>query len=238
MTGPGPMSVGQMGGYNYLLTAAPDRLQAVSTPVRRGSYSARIKVPPGDNRAEYSAPKTLWRNGDDMWYATSILFPSASPLPPSGNWMVVSQWFAQDIPGGVSGGSPPLAIEVTPSGSLHLDVRGGVKASAGTPAPRNDEYPLAQATPAVWHDFLIHAHWSTGSDGLVQAWERTAGNSWTNVPQVTARGPNVFTVAGNVLPVYSEAGIYRSSIPQTQVVYNAGMWARTTRADAESFFSN
>jgi hypothetical protein len=244
LAGPGEIPLGELVGYDHALLADPSRVQAVSGPTRRPSFSARFEVRNGDydtqwsDRSELTATKTLWREGNEIWYSTSILLPSSSPLPPAGGWMLVAQWFAQDIPAGVSGGSPPLAIEVTPAGNFLLDVRGGPKATADELAPRNDGYLLGDAAPDVWHDFLIHAKWSSGSDGLVEAWEREAGGRWTADPQVSAAGPNVLTVAGHVLPTYSEVGIYRPRRLETQVVYNAGMWARRSRVDAERFFPN
>ena len=66
-------------------------------------------------------------------------------------WLVIDQFFAEDIPGHASlGGSPPVALEVTPGGYVDLDVRGGAKASASAVDPRDDEYPISQATPGQW----------------------------------------------------------------------------------------
>ena len=70
----------------------------------------------------------------------------------------------------------------------------------------------------------------------MEIWSRDAGSAWPAQP-VEAPGINVFTVAGDVLPVYSEVGIYRSRTAQTQVLYNAGLWARPTRVEAEQFFN-
>ncbi len=165
------------------------------------------------------------------------MLSSQNPYPPPGGWLVIDQFFAEDIPGDVSGGSPPVALEVTPGGYVDLDVRGGAKASASAVDPRDDEYPISQATPGQWQSLLLHVHWSTGSGGLVQVWNRGADGSPTSAPAVSATGPNVLTVGGDVLPVYAETGIYRSHTSSTQVVYYNGVAAAPTAAAALTSFA-
>jgi Polysaccharide lyase len=243
-SGTGDLTSSELGSYTTLHPQDPSRVQAATSPRRLGTCSARVEVQSGDvdtnqtDRTEYTGPHTLWHNGDDVWYAYSFLLPSDSPLPAIGEWMCVHQFFAQDIPNNVSGGSPPLAVEITTGGSVLIHVRGGVKASAGQTAPRNDSYRLADASRGVWHDLLFHVHWSTGSDGLVQVWHSSPGVPFPSTPQVTATGVNLPTVAGDILPVYAETGIYRSRVAFPQVVYQGGLWARTNRPDAEAFFDN
>jgi hypothetical protein len=113
-------------------------------------------------------------------------------------------------------------IAVTPSGALVADVRGGSKASSLAAAPHDTEYLIARAAPGVWHTVLLHIEWETGDDGLTQIWHRRANGSFSRLPQVSARGPNVLTVAGDVLPVYAETGLYRSRASTVQTSTTQG----------------
>ena len=241
----GPLAPGDLGGYGSVPAVAPDRLQAVSAPARSpGRCVVRIEVHPGDggddqtDRIEYTAPHTLWSNGDNVWYAMSFMLDRKSPPVPAHGWMLVHQFFAQDIPAGVSGGSPPLAVEVSAKRTILVDVRGGAKPDPGASAPRDDSYYLARSRAGVWQDVLLHVRWSTGANGLVQAWFRRAGRPFRKAPQISVAGANVLTVAGHPLPVYAETGVYRRRDAATQVVYQAGLWARPTRAAAERFFGS
>ena len=222
--GAGNLTASELGSYNYLLTKAPDRLQGTTSPSFDGHCSMQITVhqgdgsSSGDDRDEITGTHTLWRNGEDVWYALAF-YPASFPNPPAGGWEVIHQFFAQDLAnGGISGGSPPLAVEVSTSGELQLDVRGGAKSSAGAAAPRRNTYDIAPIAVGQWNTLLIHARWSTGSDGDIQVYYRKGTGAFPSSPQVDAPGVNVYTVAGDVLPVYAETGVYRSTTPQTQTM--------------------
>jgi hypothetical protein len=38
--------------------------------------------------------------------------------------------------------------------------------------------PPGSITRGVWYQYLVHVHWSTNNDGLVEAWYRPRGGSW------------------------------------------------------------
>lgn len=238
----GDLDASQLGSYNQLLIQAPERLQATTDPSWGAGCAIRVEVHEGDvdsgstDRAEFAGNKVLSNNGEEVWYAMSFMLDLDSPLPLPGQWMIVDQFFAQNIAERLSGGSPPLSIEVTPSGQARIYVRGGIKTSAAAPAPRENSYFLAPASPGVWHELLFHVKWSTGADGLVEVWQRASDGSFTSTPQISVSGPNVLSVAGDALPVYAETGIYRSRSAAVQVVYYGGLWARQERAEAEAFF--
>ncbi len=189
------------------------------------------------NRTEVSAPHKAWRNGESVWYALSFRMTADSPLPRLGAWMVVDQFFAQDLAARISGGSPPVSIEITSSGQVRLHIRAGAKSGPLAEAPLNHSYWLSAVNRGSWHDLLMHVIWSTGVNGLVKVWQRTAAGAFPLDPQALVPGPNLLTVAGDVLPVYAETGIYRSSASTVQTVDFGGLWARPSRAEAERFFS-
>ena len=98
---------------------------------------------------------------------------------------------------------------------------------------------LARSRAGVWQDVLLHVRWSTGANGLVQTWFRRAGRPFRKAPQISVAGANVLAVAAaSSSSVYAETGVYRRRDAATQVVYQAGLWARPTRAAAERFFGS
>jgi hypothetical protein len=238
----GNLEAGKLGSYDKLLIQAPERLQATVDPSWDGRCAMRFEVHQGDvdsnqtDRAEVAGNRLLWSSGEEVWYSISFMLTPEDPLPSAGQWMLVDQFFAQDTQEQTSGGSPPLALEVTSSKQVRVFIRGGAKASADDRVSRENSYLLAPADPGTWHEVLLHVRWSTEANGMVEAWQRTANGSFTSEPQVSAPGPNILTVAGHVLPVYVETGIYRSRSAATQVVYYGGVWARPWRGEAEAFF--
>lgn len=238
----GDLGAGKLGSYNKLLIQAPERLQATIAPSWDGRCAMRFEVRQGDvdsnqtDRAEIAGNRLVWNSGEEVWYSLSFMLAPEDPLPSTGQWMLVDQFFAQDAQDQISGGSPPLALEVTATKQVRVFIRGGAKASADDRVARENSYLLAPAGEGVWHEVLIHVRWSTEANGMVEAWQRTENGSFTSEPQVSAPGPNVLTVAGHVLPVYVETGIYRSRSAATQVVYYGGVWARPQRSEAEAFF--
>ncbi|MGA9875031.1 MAG: heparin lyase I family protein [Solirubrobacteraceae bacterium] len=238
----GDLEAGKLGSYDKLLIQAPERLQATTDPSWDGRCAMRFEVHEGDvdsnqtDRAEVAGNRLLWSSGEEVWYSMSFMLTPEDPLPSAGQWMLVDQFFAQDAQEQTSGGSPPLALEVTSSKQVRVFIRGGAKASPDDRVSRENSYLLAAAEPGIWHEVLLHVRWSTEANGMVEAWQRTANGSFTSAPQVSASGPNILTVAGHVLPVYVETGIYRSRSAATQVVYYGGVWARPWRSEAEAFF--
>lgn len=244
--GSGKLTAAQLESYERVLSGVQGSVEAVFSSQWPGRCAIGVTVRQGDftgsstktNRTEFAAPHILWQAGENVWYALSFELTSGSPLPRSGRWMIVDQFFAQDLAARISGGSPPLSIEITPTGQVRIHVRGGAKPSAAASAPRNSGYFISPATRGVWHDLLIHVLWSATANGLVEVWQRRSNGTFTRAPQVSAGGPNILTVSDDVLPVYAETGIYRSLSPTTQTVYYGGLWARANRAEAESFFSS
>jgi hypothetical protein len=238
----GNLGAAELSGYNWLSLQEPNRLQATVSPSWNGGCAIRVEAREGDfdsnatDRAEISGTHTVWSAGQEVWYSMSFMLAAGSPMPPSSGWMLVHQFYAQDRTRWISGGSPPLSLEVQTPGGIYLKVRGGAKASEGTNAPRNSQYRLGEAAPGTWHELLFHVRWSVGSEGLVEVWQRQTGQPFSSSPEVVATGPNVLTVAGDVLPVYAETGVYRSRVSTAQVVDYGGLWARPTRVAAEGFF--
>jgi hypothetical protein len=231
-----------LGSYTNTAANVQGQILPASSAAWPGECAIRIEVTPRDvssvrtDRVEMSGPHTRWYEGQSVWYAMSFELARGSPFPPRGGWMVVHQFFAQDLSHGLSGGSPPVAIEITPTQHILVHVRAGRKAAAAAVASRDGGYLLGRLRPGAWNDLLLHIGWSANDDGFVEVWRGTRARTFSVRPQLAVAGPDLLTVAGDVLPVYAETGIYRSRAPSTQVVFFGGLWARQTREGAQAFF--
>ncbi|WP_214369795.1 polysaccharide lyase [Pseudonocardia sp. H11422] len=125
---------------------------------------ARFVVGPGDvpdfgggERSEVAAHSeaALTREGDERWYEFSLRFPEDFQNPVDGDWFIVMQWHS-------GSGSPPLAIEISPEGTV--DIAGdGVD---------HDRQSIGPVRPGEWVDYTLHAGFSQdASQGFVEAWE-------------------------------------------------------------------
>lgn len=240
--GPGYLTSTTAFDYTSLLEESRDRMQLVRVPRRRGEMALKLTVQQGDydhngasDRCELAANGVVYHPGDEFWVALSVYLDPTFPLPRPGGWGLVHQFFGET--GGEQTGSPPIALEVTPGGEFSLTVRGGAKDDPDSPAPKEVSYPVARVTRGQWHDFLLHVRLAKDATGLVEVWHRVAGERFPAAPGARDAGVNVLTVAGVDQDVYPETGYYRSTDPRPAVVYTNGLWIRSTRQDAEAFWS-
>jgi len=235
-TGTGLLTQPQAADYTFILDGTPDtRMQIVTTPKRRtaATFSVKVTVAPGGDRAENSATHVLYTPGMEFWAAWSI-YLDPTWTPPVG-FALFHQFFGET--GGQSTGSPPFALEITTSSNFELRVRGGAKANAGASAPKDVGHTIAAVSTGVWHDFLAHIRLAKDSSGLIELYHRIQGDNWPGTPSATDTGINVLTVAGIDQNVYPESGYYRSADPNQIILYTAGMWVRSSRSEAEVFFN-
>ncbi len=104
----------ELGSYRQELVQRPSRSTAVRTPDFFGRCSIRIQVHPGDldrhddvDRDEITGTQTTWRAGQSVWYSLSFMLGRNHPYPNPDGWMLVDQFFAQDLTRDISGGSHP-----------------------------------------------------------------------------------------------------------------------------------
>jgi len=190
----------------------PEQIQVVQDPVNEGHYAARFEVKYGDVMSGYSderalltPPTTLWEDeGSERWYRWQVLWPEdyAGDYPkwdelstpasrsPAG-WVV--EWH-HDANGAVETGSAPLYF-----GANNTNIKMCLVDQA-TSACR--EYlDLAPLQRGHWHDFVMHAKWSSDpSVGFLEIW---------------IDGKNVLPkhMTANKYPGmrnYMEAGLYRN----------------------------
>lgn len=114
------------------------------------------------------APSSSYCNqGQEEWWAHSVMFPPSYVMPPQSagwNWGVVFDFHHTG-----STGQPNFEVASVPTG-LELNVAGGLSIVNLPTDPGYFSVTLGPVTPNVWYNFMYHIKWSSGSDGLFQAW--------------------------------------------------------------------
>jgi hypothetical protein len=122
-----------------------------------------------NERTDLSMPpsSSYCNQGQEEWWAHSVMFPPSYVMPPQSagwNWGVVFDFHHTG-----STGQPNFEIASIPGG-LELNVAGGASIVNGPTDPGYYSVALGPVTPNVWYNFMYHIKWSSGSDGLFQAW--------------------------------------------------------------------
>src|SRR5213080_3751285 len=162
----------------YLEAAAATRATLVG-PGRDGPTAVQLTTQPGDiniagsgsnDRADLvlARSSTYCNQGQDEWWAHSLMFPPGYVPPPVAsvwNWGALFD-FHNSSPGG---GQPNFMVYATPTG-LELHMAGGPNTVNLPSDPGYYSIVIGPITKNVWYDFVYHVKWSSGSDGLFQAW--------------------------------------------------------------------
>src|SRR5205823_2959991 len=162
----------------YLEAAASTRATLVG-PGRDGPTAVQLTTQPGDiniagsgsnERADLvlARSSTYCNQGQDEWWAHSLMFPPGYVPPPVAsvwNWGALFD-FHNSSPGG---GQPNFMVYATPTG-LELHMAGGANTVNLPSDPGYYSIAIGPITKNVWYDFVYHVKWSSGSDGLFQAW--------------------------------------------------------------------
>jgi Polysaccharide lyase len=188
----------------------PEQMQIVQDPANEGHNAARFEVKYGDVMSGYSderalltPPPTLWEDeGSERWYRWQVLWPEDykgdypkwdqldSARSPAG-WVV--EWH-HDANGAVENGSVPLYF-----GANDTNIKMCLVDQATSTCRENLD--LAPLQRGHWHDFVMHAKWSSDpSVGFLEIW---------------IDGKNVLPkhMTANKYPGmrnYMEAGLYRN----------------------------
>jgi hypothetical protein len=163
-------------------TIRSQQVQVLADPVAQGNSSARFEVKYGDVFNGYSdartlitGPSTLWEDeGSERWYRWQALWPNdwvgsypkwdelSNPSARSSAGSIV-EWH-HDANGAVEHGSAPIYI-----GADDADINLCIVNQA-TSACR-EFIKLASLQRSHWHDFIIHAKWSSAaSTGFLEIW--------------------------------------------------------------------
>src|SRR5216110_308280 len=162
----------------YLQAAASNRA-AVVGPGRDGSTAIELTTHLGDidisgsdsnERADLAlSPSSRYCNqGQDEWWAHSLMFPPSYVAPPAGavwNWGALFDFHNS----AAGGGQPNFMVYATPTG-LELYMAGGATTVNRPSDPGYYSIAIGPIAKNVWYDFVYHVKWSSGSDGLFQAW--------------------------------------------------------------------
>src|SRR5213082_1107738 len=162
----------------YLQAAASNRA-AVVGPGRDGSTAIELTTQLGDiniagsdsnERVDLalSPSSTYCNQGQDEWWAHSLMFPPGY-VPPAvaavWNWGALFDFHNS----AAGGGQPNFMVYATPTG-LELHMAGGATTVNRPSDPGYYSIAIGPITKNVWYDFVYHVKWSSGSDGLFQAW--------------------------------------------------------------------
>jgi hypothetical protein len=150
----------------------------IVSPGRDGPTAVQLTTQPGDSNVDGSGtseradlelpPSSNYCNqGQEEWWAHSLMFPSTYVAPPVGatpNWGVVFD-FHHTGPTGQAN----FQIVSLPTG-LELWISGGATVVNAPTDPGFSRSAIGPLNQNVWYDFIYHVKWSAGSDGYFQAW--------------------------------------------------------------------
>jgi len=149
---------------------------------RDGPTAVRLHTEPGDNNVTgsgsserndltLSVPQTNCYEGQEQWWAHSVLFPDDYVVPPAGptwNWGIVFDFHDNAF----------AHPEITPpaQANFHIDAMPNpiglrIRGYGGlTTSPVEYGVILGPVVKNVWYDFVYHVKWSSGADGFFIAW--------------------------------------------------------------------
>src|SRR5438874_6620257 len=162
----------------FLQAFASSRATIVS-PGRDGPTAVQLITEPGDiniagsganERTDLtlSTSSTYCNQGQDEWWAHSLMFPPGYVPPPVAsvwNWGALFDFHNS----AAGGGQPNFMVYAAPTG-LELHMAGGPNTVNLPSDPGYYSIAIGPITKNVWYDFVYHVKWSSGSDGLFQAW--------------------------------------------------------------------
>jgi polysaccharide lyase-like protein len=196
-----------------------DQFQIVTDPLRQGHYTAMFTVRPGDKFVDTSGERSEVlllgadeKEGDDLWYAWSTLFP-AGWTTPSG-WSIFAQWHSRyQAP-------PPVAFNVKDN-QLMVNTNTGEVNANGT-GTNKISYPFANTlSRGEWNDFVVHIVWTAGN-GSITVWHRAGGDPFSKALDVSGI-PTLQTLNAVPSANYLKVGLYRNDDPMgTDVLYQDG----------------
>jgi len=160
----------------------PEQIQVVTDPAVEGHNAVRFEVKYGDDYRNYSdersllsPPLTLWEDeGNERWYRWQVLWPLdwvgsypkwdelGTPSSRSNAGSIV-EWH-HDANGGVETGSAPLYF-----GANDTNIKMCLVDQATSTC--REYLDLAPLQRGHWHDFVMHAKWSSDPNvGFLEIW--------------------------------------------------------------------
>src|SRR6266480_851823 len=214
----------------FLQAFASNRATIVS-PGRDGPTAVQLITQPGDiniagsganERTDLtlSTSSTYCNQGQDEWWAHSLMFPPGYVPPPVAsvwNWGALFDFHNS----AAGGGQPNFMVYAAPTG-LELHMAGGPNTVNLPSDPGYYSIAIGPITKNVWYDFVYHVKWSSGSDGLFQA--------WLNGRQVmNYSGPNLYVGQS----CYLKLANYHTPLGVPISVIHSRVVRGTTQADVQ-----
>jgi hypothetical protein len=222
-------------GCGFYLQAAASARATLVVQARDGNNAVQLTTEPGDislfgsglnERAdlELGASPSYCNQGQDEWWAHSLMFPSSYVIPVAGltwNWGIVFDFHHTG-----SSGQPNFQIVSLPTG-LELWIAGGPTVVNGPNDPGFYSVPIGTVMFNQWYDFVYHVKWSSASDGFFQAWLN--GQQLLNYV-----GPTLYTGQS----CYLKLANYHTPLGLSVSVIHDRIVRGTTLADVEISSSN
>lgn len=147
---------------------------------RNGKLGVRLHTEPGDSNVHGSgtwerndlslrSSSAYCNEGQEEWWAHSVLFPDDYVFPPIGK----EAGIVMDFHHASSGGQANFELQTIPRLGLRLRGYGGPMINEGQyEAVIADPYgaPAGSVKKNVWYDFIYHVKWSSGPSGFMEAW--------------------------------------------------------------------
>lgn len=195
---------GAAGEWTDYKLARPGSLEIVGSPVRSGRFAAQFTLHRDDpivsdgKRAELQIDDVgKIGSGLDVWYGFSTWLPGG--WEHDEQYEVLAQWKGKrDKDLGEASKSPALALRLRRD---HWYITNRWDPRPVTPDNSAPEETLWRAPyeVATWTDWVVHARWSYGADGLLEIWK-------DGVRVVEKHGPNTYNDRRGM---YFKIGIYK-----------------------------
>ena len=246
------------------LAPANGRFQIVAPPGQETTGKAlRVELRPGDlwpcatcsgattrnelvqNKDSGTTTPTLYKAGDDRYFAWSTYFPAEfahwtcsndTNCPggvPNSNynaWNVVTQ-FHHNSDNGVN----PIGIDLRRTTTSSANSYALILLYGYNGGSSDRELWRQDLQAGNWYDFVLHVRFSTTSTGVLELW---VGNNGGAKTQQTLSCPSGASLSCSVATLYADGadylkqGLYRNaSIADTSVIFHKGMMDGDTFAD-------
>ena len=154
------------------------RRSSFVTPGRSAAHGVKLHTEPGDNNVHGSgtwerddlikSPDASYCNqGQEEWWAVSVMYPSDYVFPAVGQGGVFI-----DFHHNASSGLPNFGVEARGESGLRISGYGGAQLNGGQYRVQiADPYgAVNNVTRNAWYDYVFHIKWSSGGDGVSEAW--------------------------------------------------------------------
>ena len=158
--------------------APPSARRSTLVSTTRGSRGVRLHTEPGDANVHGSgnwerndilkpADSSYCNEGQEEWWAVSVMFPSDYVFPPGPEAGIILDFHHNG-----SGGQANYEIQTIPNIGLRARGYGGASRDEGKfDALIPDPYgAVNNVTRNVWYDFVFHVRWSSNANGVMEGW--------------------------------------------------------------------